>query len=46
MLAILQELNFKGLYLSLQKQKEYRRFVFTSSIKSEIRELFHVVVEQ
>ena len=46
MLAIFQELNSKGLYLSSQKQKEYRCFVFTSSIKSEIRELFHVVVEQ
>ena len=30
---------------ALQKQKEYRCFVFTSSIKGEIRE-FHVLVEQ
>ena len=39
MLAIFQE------YLSSQKQKEYRCFVFTSTIKGEIKE-FHVVFEQ
>ena len=45
MLAIFQELNPKGLYLSSQKQKENRSLVFTSSIKREIRK-FHVVVLQ
>ena len=45
MLAIFQELNSKGLYLSSQKRNEYRFLVFTSTIKGQIRE-FHVVVEQ
>ena len=37
------ELNTKGLYQSLGKEKEGRCFVFTSSTKREIRQ-FHVVV--
>ena len=41
-LAIFQELNSKGLYLSSLKQKENRCLVFTSSKKREI----HVVVVQ
>ena len=45
MLAIFQELNSKGPYLSSQKHKEYRCLVTTSSIKGESKE-FHVVVEQ
>ena len=45
MLAIFQELNSKGPYLSSQKHKEYRCLVITSSIKGESKE-FHVVVEQ
>ena len=42
---IFQELNSKGLFLSSQKEKEYRCLVFTSSLKREIRH-FHVVVPQ
>ena len=43
MLAIFQELNSKGLYVSSKKQNENRCFVFTSSIKRQL-EKFHVVV--
>ena len=45
MLAIFEDLNSNGLYLSSQKQRENRCLVFTSSIKREIRK-FHVVVVQ
>ena len=42
MLAIFQELNSKGLYVSSKKQNE-NRFVFTSSIKRQLKK-FHVVI--
>ena len=45
MLAIFQELNSKGLYVSSKKQNENRCFEFTSSIKRQLRK-FHVVVVQ
>ena len=45
MLAIFQELNSKGLYLSSKKQNENRSVEFTSSIKRQLRK-FHVVVVQ
>ena len=45
MLAIFQELNSKGLYVSSKKQNENRCFVFTSSIKRQLKK-FQVVVVQ
>ena len=45
MLAIFQELNSKGLYLSSKKQNENRCVEFTPSIKRQLRK-FHVVVVQ
>ena len=46
MLAIFQELNSKGLYLSSQKEKENRCLVFTSSMNREIRKFNIAVVQQ
>ena len=40
-----QEMNYKGLHLSSQKEKEIGCHVFSSSIKREIRQ-FHAVVVQ
>ena len=45
MLAIFQECNSEGLYVSSQKEKEIRCHVFLSSIKREIRK-FHVVASR
>ena len=45
MLAIFWELNFKRQYRGLEKEKESRCLVFSSSVKREIRQ-FHVVVVQ
>ena len=45
MLAIFQELNSKGLYLSSQKQRENCHLVFASSIKCEIRKIRVVVMQ-
>ena len=41
----LLELNFKGPYSSSEREIKFRRCLFTSSIKREIRH-FHVVVVQ
>ena len=45
MLAIFLDLNFEGLYLTAQKEKENRCLVFTSFIKREIRKFLVVAVQ-
>ena len=42
----LQKLNFKGPYLSSEREIKFRRCLFTFSVKREIKHFYVVVVQK